>query len=138
MNKTAPDIEVFEKAWDDITTRLMQKVNPAVGVDALRENVQKGNITLYEVKGDGLTLGVFLVRVERLHNDTKQLVILHAAAEQKIAVPFSSVLSPVFDEIARQSGLTSIRIHSEHRGLDAIIQERGYRFQESVFVKDIF
>jgi len=132
---TYPEIEIFKKSWDEDTTRLMGKIDLAVPMESIKGGVDRGEISLYEMKADGLSIGIFLVRIEQLWGGIPELAILYGAAESKIKVPFTSLAAPFIEQIAREAGVKSIRIHSERKGLDAIAEENGYKFLESVFRK---
>jgi len=114
---------------------LLEKVNPAVGVDCLAGTIQRDMNALYEVHADGLLLGIFVSRIERLIDGSKELVILHGSAAEKIPFPFTSVLNRVWDQVAKDNGLNSIRVHSDKRGLDRILEKNKYEFQEAVYRK---
>ena len=116
---------------------LFQRINPAVGVDLLIGQVQRDLITLFEVHADGLLLGVFLSRIERLIDGTQELVILHASAVVKPPMGLMSICNPLFDQVAKDHGLKSIRVHSDKKGIDQILNECNYVFQETVYRKEL-
>lgn len=131
MNITAsrkPYIEQNHRA-------LLERINPAVGVDCVVSLIQRDQITLYEVHADGALLGIFLCRVDTLLDGERELVIMHAAAVVKPAIPMTSILNPLFDRVALDHGIRAVRIHSDKKGLDAIMEECGYQFQETVYRK---
>ena len=131
-------VTASKKAYDPEKHRaLLEKINPVVGVDCLSGQVQRGLITLFEVHADDLILGIFLARVDTLLNGDKELVIIHASAVVKPPVPMTSVLNPLFDQVARDREIKSIRIHSDKKGLDKIMENSGYEFQEAVYRKVI-
>jgi len=116
---------------------LLQRINPAVGVNLLLGRVQRGSITLFEVHADGFLLGIFLSRIERLVDGTDELVILHASAVIKPPMGLMSVCNPLFDQVAKDHGLKSVRVHSDKKGIDQILTESNYIFQEAVYRKAI-
>ena len=129
-------VTASRKAYDEEKHRaLLEKINPAVGVDTLAGLVQRGLIFLFEVHADGALLGVFLARIDTLLNGEKEFVIVHASAVIKPPIPMTTVLNPVFDKVARDHGLGAVRVHSDKKGLDRILEENGYQFQESVYRK---
>lgn len=131
------NVSVRQKNWDDLAERLVKKLNPVVGVDVIRDSVNSKRVALYEVKADGFVLGIFLARVDILENGERQLVIMHAIAEYNVKQSLTSVLNPFFDEIARGHKIKSIRIHSERPGMDKVLKKNGYKFSESVFIKNL-
>jgi hypothetical protein len=62
---------------------------------------------------------------------------MFAVSEREIDIPLMSVLDPVFDSLAREANIKSIRIHSEHRGIGKMVEKHGYNFLETIFVKRI-
>jgi hypothetical protein len=123
--------------WNERIEKLVIELDPIVGVEALKLNVGNGTITAYEVFFDENSIGFFLARGETLWNGAKELVILHAVSEVKGRTPLSSLLSVFLPRLAKDQGYASIRIHSERRGLDAVLEETGFKFQETVFVKKV-
>lgn len=129
-------VTASQKAYEEEKHRaLLEKLDPVVGVDCLAGRVQRDLITLFEVHADDLLLGIFLARVDTLLNGDRELVILHASAVVKPSVPMTSVLNPLFDQVARDQGLKSVRIHSDKKGLDRIMEQSGYKFQEAIYRK---
>lgn len=134
---TMPTVKVFRKAWDDQAARLLGGILSPAGVQARRAAVQANEIGLYEVQANEFSIGIFLVRLVHRMTGEKELVILHGAAEHAIKTPLTSILGPHFDYIARSCGAKYVRVHSQRRGLDAVLQEHGYEFMETVFVKEL-
>lgn len=62
---------------------------------------------------------------------------MFGVSEEKIERPLTSVLSPVFDELAKAVNIKTVRVHSQHRGIDRMLEKKGYNFSESVFIKRI-
>lgn len=114
---------------------LLEKINPLVGVQALKAQIASGEIFLYGVFFDNKRLGIFIARIDVLLNGEKELVIMHASSDFEIERPLTSVLNPVFDGLANELKIKSVRIHSEHRGIDKLLEDSGYKFIESVFQK---
>lgn len=114
---------------------LLEKVNPAVGVQCLAGSIQRDLISLFEVHADGLLLGVFVSRVDDLIDGSKELVIMHASASDQTPLAMTKVLNRIFDKVAIDNGLKSIRVHSDKRGLDRILEKNNYEFQEAVYRK---
>lgn len=116
---------------------LLNRINPTVGVDCLAGSIQRDLITLFEVHADGLLLGIFLSRIDHLITGEKELVIIHAAAAEKPPIAITKVLNALFDQVARDHGLGSIRIHSDKKGLDRIMKRNNFEFQEAIYRKAI-
>ena len=82
-------------------------------------------------------LGIFFARIDTLYNGEKELVIMFAVSEEKIEIPLTSVLNPVFDELAKVASIKTIRMHSQHRGIDKMLGKNGYNFSETIYIKRI-
>lgn len=126
-------IELEQVLWNDRLEKLVQELKPVVGWEAIRDHVTSEAISAYEVYFDAVSIGYFLARESTLLNNEKQLVILHALAQVKGKTPLSSLLAVVIPGLAREKGYASVRIHSERRGMDALLEEAGYKFMENVF-----
>ena len=114
---------------------LLEKIKPFVGVENLIGSIQRDLITLFEVHADESFLGIFISRVDRLIDGSRELVIMHASAAVDTPMPISSVFNPLWDQVAIENGLRSIRVHSDRRGLDRILEKNKYEFQEAVYRK---
>jgi hypothetical protein len=124
--------------WDDAVEKLVaEKLNPRVGVEALKKNIESKAINLYAVVHKEKRLGILITRIDTLMDGRRELVILHAVSEYDMDVSFSSLFAPVFREIAKIMNVNAVRIHSARRGLDKLLEESGYKFFENVFVKEI-
>jgi len=128
-------VNIKQIPFDTSVEPLIEKINPVVGIQALKELISAGKIYLYGVFFDNKRLGVFIARVDILFNGEKELVIMHASSDFNIERPLTSVLNPVFDSLAKETNIKLIRIHSEQRGIDKLLGDSGYKFIESVFQK---
>lgn len=122
---------------EDKHLALLKQLDPIIGLKCLTDNIRNGNITLYEVMVDGFLVGLFMARVETLINGEKELVIFYAVAVSKPTVAMTSILNPLFDKIATDKSIKTIRVHSEKKGLDKILEANGYEFLETVYRKVI-
>lgn len=116
---------------------LFKKINPFVGIDCLIQQVKEEKIFLYEVTADDLLLGIFLARIETLLNGDLEFVVIHASSIIKPPVPLTSILNPIFDKIANDNRIKSIRVHSDKKGLDHLLEENNYSFLESIYRKEL-
>lgn len=81
-------------AYNDQKHRaLLDRINPAVGVECLAEQLKAARFTLYEVHADGFFLGIFVCNVDRLMDGSSELVIRHAAAVTDPPRPMTSILN---------------------------------------------
>lgn len=114
---------------------LLKKIDPCYGVALLIEKVTSKEFMIFEVYVNDQILGIFLAKVDSLIDNTREFVILNAAAVVDPEVPLTSVLNPVFSAVARQIGLRSIRVHSDKKGLDKLLEENNFIFMESIYRK---
>lgn len=131
-------VTATKTAYDETKHRaLLDKVNPTVGVDLLIGRVQRDLISLFEVHADGLLLGIFISKVDALVNGSRELVVLHGSAVEKPAVGFMTILDPILTKVAQDHGLQSIRVHSDKKGIDRVLTDHNYAFQEAIYRKVI-
>ena len=130
-------VSITTAEWNDRLKKLVTELDRVVGMEAIKTHIVSGAISAYEVFFEKNSIGFFLTRGETLWNGAKELVILHALSEVKGKTPLSSLLSVFLPKLAADQGFESIRIHSERRGLDAVLEETGFKFQESVFTKRV-
>jgi len=116
---------------------LLEKMNPCFGVELLKKLVTSEAYILYEVYAEDSFIGIFLAKLDKLIDGEIELVILHAAAVKAPAMPITSVLNPVFEAVAREHGIRSIRVHSDKKGLDKLLEENNFKFAEAIFRKVI-
>lgn len=114
---------------------LFQKLNLEYGLDLLIEKVKTGTFLIYEVTADNVFVGIFTAKLDRLIDNTPELVILHAAAVADIERPMTSILNPLFESVARENGIKSIRVHSDKKGLDKILEDNNFKFTECIYRK---
>jgi len=127
------NIEIERIKWKDEVGTLLATTNLAVPVNAVQERCAQDLLWIYEVFFDKLSIGYFLTRDETLFDGTKQLVITHCVTKVKGKTPLASILGLIIPNLARERGYSSVRIHSERRGMDHIIEQQGGVFFESVF-----
>lgn len=131
------EIHAYKRTWDPQIEKAVRKLDPFCGVDAVRERVQSGHFQVFSIWFDREHLGVIFVRIDKRYDGAKELVLVYTVARDGISRPLTSYMGPVLDQIARNNGLPYIRIHSERRGIDRILEHSGYEFQESVFTKKV-
>lgn len=125
-------IEISIINWDPRVESLVKKLNPCIGSDLLKENVEKGNIFLYSVAAEGYPIGIFFARIDKKYNGDEEIVIMFTVSDYKTPIPFYSLLSFCYEKI---SAGRDIRIHSPNRVIDKFCESNGYEFLESVFIK---
>jgi hypothetical protein len=62
---------------------------------------------------------------------------MFAVSEEKIEISLTSVLPEILEALARSVNINTIRIHSERKGMDKLLDKNGYKFQENIFIKRI-
>ena len=131
-------VTATKTAYDEIKHRaLLERINPSVGVDLLIGRVQRGTITLFEVHADGLLLGIFISKIDRLIDGTQELVVLHGSVVKNPKVGFMKICDQIFSQVARDHGLQSVRVHSDKKGIDRELSKHNYAFQEAIYRKVI-
>jgi len=131
------NVKAVKAQWTDRVGVLLDECKPLCGVDALKEKIQSGAVTVFETFIDEFSIGFFLVRVDVLIDGRYELVLLHAVSEVKGKTPIAHVLGVLLPGIAKEYGIKKVRVHSAMRKLDDFLEREGFAFQESVFVKDV-
>ncbi len=114
---------------------LLEKMDPCFGVDLLKKMLLHGAYDLYEVYADEEFVGIFLSKLDRLIDGEIELVILHAAAVDKPAIAMTNILNALFEKVAADRGLKSIRVHSDKKGLNKILEDNNFKFAEAIYRK---
>lgn len=125
-------IKICQSVWDERTETLVKKLNPCIGIDLLKENVENGKIILYNVALDEKPIGIFFVRIDKTYDGNEELCIMFTVSDVETPVPFYSLLSFCYDKI---SNGRDIRIHSPNRVIDKFCESNGFEYLESVFIK---
>jgi len=129
------NMELARVKWSEEIGKMLDLLKPALPVKTIRELCETDRLWIYEVFFDKLSIGYFLTRDETLFDGTKELVITHCMTKVKGRTPLSSVLGCIIPNLAKERGFSSIRIHSERRGMDTILEHQGFTFFETVFTK---
>lgn len=130
-------IAVKSSPWCERLEKLVTDLDPEVGLEAIKKNVEAGNLTAFEVFVEEISIGFFIARIEVLYNNRRELVLIHAVSEVKGKTPLAHIFGTLLPELARKHEISTIRIHSEQRKLDDFLERQGFEFAESVFVKRI-
>lgn len=137
-------IEYLRVKWNVRLKDLMDELKPTVGTDAIRKAVENEQIGAFEVvvispEGEKVFVGYFLTRVDVLWNGEQEMVVLHAVTEMKGKAPVEFCLASIFPAIAREKKIKTVRVHSQRKGLDVVMEKIGYQLEETVWrfeVKD--
>lgn len=108
-------------------------LDPAMGVDGVKKNLKGGLIAFYGVYGNGKLVGFLLIRIDKHYSGVEEMVVMYSYAFFKTDPPFYNFLGPLYDEIANGR---RIRIHSERRAIDRVLERHGFKHAESVFIKE--
>lgn len=128
---------VRETDWNERIEKLLTALDPWLGVETTKRLIEEKRIVAHEVILNGYSVGFYIFRVDILENDSKELVIMHAISDVKGPKPLIHILNNIFSGVGQQLNCNRVRIHSETRKMDDLLEAGGYRFMESVFVKDI-
>jgi hypothetical protein len=130
-------IDLNRIRWDANVEELIQRLNPIYGIEALRRNVATGFLSIFEIVTEGRRIAILVTRVDTLLNGNQELVIMHAVGNFETSQNLVSILNPVFDTLARMHKVKIIRVHTQRKGMDALLEENGYNFCESVYKKEL-
>ena len=131
------NITATQAVWNERLEKLLTQLDPVIPVSKIKEHVLAGTVLAFEVVAEEISVGFFLVRIEKLYNDDLELVVLHAMSEVKGHTPLSHIVSVMLPDMAKNYGAKSIRIHSEMRKMDCLLEREGFKFQESIFSKKV-
>lgn len=134
---TGTVIDLNRIRWDTGVEELIQQVNPIYGIEALRRNVATGLLSIFEIASDNKRIAILVTRVDTLLNGNRELVIMHAAGNFENSNNLVSILNPVFDTLARMHKVKIIRVHTQRKGMDALLEENGYHFCENIYKKEL-
>ena len=139
LKNTPKETTVKEIEFDDDVVLLFtnQALISYADIELLKKEVDKKTYQLIEVSYKEHRIAIFLMRHDKLINGTTELVIVHCVGNEKIPKEIKpySMLSPIFDTLAKKFNHSSVRIHSDRRALDRLLDRNGYKFQEAIFSK---
>lgn len=124
-------------AWNDRLEALVTSLNPEIGVEAVKNQVEKNHFMPFEVFVDEVSIGFFVIRIDVTYDGKKELVHLFSLSEVKGRTPIHHVMGSLVMNIARDLGCQRVRVHSEIRKIDSFLEREGFEFRESVFVKEV-
>lgn len=128
---------VRDTEWNERLQSLLTMLDPEIGVENLKRFIQEGKFFAHEVIYNGVSIGFYIFRIDTMSNGKRELVILHAISEIKGPKPLVHILNQIFPGVGMQYNCRRIRIHSESRKMDDLLEAGGFRFMESVFIKEI-
>lgn len=121
--------------FNELVENLCREKLPEIPSDYLRDAIEKKLILLFGVYGNEKFLGCFFTRVERLINGEMEVVILYTVSAYNTGVKMSSLITPIYEELARNAGIKSVRIHSSQKSIDNFLVNAGFHEMERVFRK---
>lgn len=130
-------IDLKRICWDANVEELIKWLNPVYGIEVLKRNVETGLLSIFEIVCDSNRIAILVTRVDTLLNGNRELVIMHAVGNFENSNNLVSILNPVFDTLARMHKVTIIRVHTQRKGMDALLEENGYKFSENVYKKEL-
>jgi len=128
---------VREAEYNERIEKLLTALDPVLGVEVIKRLMQEKKILAHEVVCNGYSVGFYLFSVDELANGDRELVIRHAISDVKGPKPLIHILSQIFPGVGLQLKCKRVRIHSETRKMDDLLEAGNYRFMESIFIKDI-
>lgn len=123
--------------WNERLSCLLDEIRDEKTKQAIKFRVENKRYLVFEVFLNEKSIGFLVCFIDRLLNDERQFVVMHALSEIKGNTPISHVASFGLDELAQRYCCKTVRIHSERRGLDKLLEKADYYFQESVFIRKV-
>ena len=130
-------IDLNRIRWDAKVEELIKQLNPVYGIEALKKNVETGLLSIFELIREGKRFAILVTRVDTVLNGNRELVIMHAVGDFENSNNLVSILNPVFDTLAVMHKVKIIRVHTQRKGMDALLEENGYEFYENVYKKEL-
>lgn len=130
-------VRVDRLTWGKTLERLVLKLDPFCGVEAIHKEIDAGRIAAWMVRVDDVSVGCFITRIDQRYDGEKDLALLFTIAEEKAKTAISKVMYELLENIARDNGAKYIRIHVENPALARIVERSGFNFLESVFIKAV-
>lgn len=115
--------------------QLIEKLQPDCGITALKKHIENGMLSVYEITREEKRLAILITRIDTLLDDSQELVIMHAIGSFGTVKNLVSILGPAFDELAKLHQVKAVRVHTDRRGMDKLLEDNGYKYQESIFKK---
>lgn len=123
--------------WGPTLERLVVKLNPFCGIVAIKKEIDDGTMQAWEVFAEHISLGCFLTRIDNRYDGDKDLALLFTVREDNVREPITGVMYRLLEEIAREGKIKYIRIHVPSPALARIVENAGFNFLESVFIKEV-
>lgn len=105
--------------------------------ESINQALASRQVVALEVVLDNLLIGYLVAFEDTLLNGKRELAIIRALSCVKGKSPLSHIISHGLGQFAKSLSVNSVRIHSERRGLDSLLEESGYKFKESIFIKEL-
>lgn len=122
--------------WPEgLTARLAQleRLDPTTPRDWYADEYRRGRLDLW-AWGERCWI---LTRVERMPGGAAELVLVAAIADAQPGDAFTDPALAAFEDLARQLGCRSARLHTSRIGLLLIATERGWQHAEHVLRKGL-
>lgn len=91
------------------------------------------NIFIYEVRYFGIFCGIIICRVSY----DAEFVIMHAISMKDTKIPFILMVNNEINAIAKKHYCRFIRLHSDKKALDKLIEKCGFEHYETVYIKKV-
>ena len=133
----APKVTGRPVPWFDGARELIAKAEPGGDdvLDWIEAQIKANNLTLFEVRDEWQTIGMFTARWAQQYDGTRNLQIIHGISlVEEDGFSFLVAAENLVKDIARGCGCSRVEIHSRRRGLDRrLTQQGGYVFQEAIY-----
>lgn len=130
--------EVKQISFEGNVLKRFRELKTAISENVILKNIESGFIQFFGVFADSFLIGCIVTRIDTNYNLEKELVIMYTfTMYDRNDLNFVSLLNPIYDDIARTANIKRIRVHSERRGHDILLEKNGYKFLETVFIKEL-
>lgn len=130
-------LEIKGTVPDPIFETLYKNYYPQSDFEPIKTAASEGRLTVLQVFVEKILIGYLVAREDVVFGGKRELAVIRALACVKGKNPIAHVLAHGLSRFAESHGFDSVRIHSDRRGMDAFLEEAGFEFQESVFVKEL-
>lgn len=132
-------IKAVKTSYDkDVHRSLLKKIDIDYNINILIEQIESDRWILYDVIINEITIGLFIVKLEKQIDDTTELVILFAVSALQQKIPFIVIAEPLITDIAKQSKCKFMRLHSDSIAMNKLIEKHTqYKIIEYIYRKPI-
>lgn len=103
----------------------------------IENQIRTGHLLLYRVEQGGELIGIFTAFVDTAYNGNQDLVVVHAVSVSQQPTPYIVTLDPLISSLAKRSGFSRWRVHSQRPGISRRLEQHGFKVSEIVYFKEV-